>query len=85
MAGTDLCTPYVYEDNGDDDYGFVDIEVESEDECRSSFPKEGISYRGHLLLPGGPQKPDYSKMTASMAAIAQKEYRAKRKAWTEAQ
>jgi hypothetical protein len=76
---------YAPENNDDDDDDFVDIEVESEDECRSSFPKEAKSHRGHPLLPGGPQKPDVSKMTASMAAMAQKEYRAKRKAWTDAQ
>jgi hypothetical protein len=76
---------YAPKDNNDDDDDFVDIEVESEGECRSSFPKEAKSQRGHPLLPGGPQKPDVSKMTASMAAMAQKEYRAKRKAWTDAQ
>ncbi len=36
-------------------------------------------------MPGGPQYQDYSKMTASMAAIAKKEDCAKRKAWTDAQ
>jgi hypothetical protein len=76
---------YAPEDNDDDDDDFVDIEVESEDECRSSFPKEAKSKRGHPLLPGGPQKPDVSKMAASMAAMAQKAYRVKRKAWTDAQ
>ena len=64
----------VYEDQEDDDEDFV----------RSSFPKEqGRGQRGHP--PGGPQKPDYSKMTAKMAAFAQKEHRAIQKAWTDAQ
>jgi hypothetical protein len=72
------------EDNDGNDDDFVDIEVESDDECRSSFPKLAKSQRGHPLLPGGSQKPDVSKITASMAAMAQKEYRAKRKAWTDA-
>ena len=72
----------VYDAKADDD--FIDIDIESEDECRSSFPKGPAASRG-IRLPGGLQNQDYSKMTASMAAIAKKEDRVKRKAWTDAQ
>jgi hypothetical protein len=41
----------VYDAKADDD--FIDIDIKSEDECRSSFPKGPAASRG-IRLPGGP-------------------------------
>jgi hypothetical protein len=54
-----------------DDDEYMDIDVESEDEWRSSFPRKP-KYVHHHKRPGGPERPDTSGMTASMAKDARR-------------
>ena len=54
-----------------DDDEYMDIDVESEDEWRSSFSRKP-KYVHHHKRPGGPERPDTSGMTASMAKDARR-------------
>ena len=73
------------EDEGgddDDDDDFVDIDVESDDEGRSLFPKNKTPRN---YLSGGPQKTDTTGMTEEEAGKIREADRKKRKKWTDAE
>ncbi len=67
----------VYSDN--EAYLF---EVESEDETRTSFPKDVVRKN---VIPGGPTKPDVRNMSEAKARIVLKAYTKERKAYTDKQ
>ena len=64
-----------------DDEAYL-FEVESEDETRTSFPKDVVRKN---LIPGGPTKPDVRNMTKATAEIVLKAYAKERKAYTDKQ
>ena len=66
----------------DDDDDDILIDLDSEDELRSSFPKNRA--RTNRVF-GGPQRPDVSKLGDSEAAVKLKHYKAERKAYTDKQ
>jgi hypothetical protein len=69
------------EDEGgddDDDDDFVDIDVESDDEGRSLFPKNKTPRN---YLSGGPQKTDTTGMTEEEASKIREADRKKRNKW----
>ena len=68
-------------DIDDDDY--VDIYCESEDEMRSSFPRDKSSARSMLI--GGPAPRDTTGLTASEKEAIEREDKVIRKKWTDAQ
>jgi len=67
----------IYSD--DDAYLF---EVESDDEFRTSFPKDVVRKN---IIPGNPTKPDVRNMTEATAKIVLKEYAKEGKAYTDKQ
>jgi hypothetical protein len=66
----------------DDDDDDILIDLDSEDELRSSFPKNRA--RTNRVF-GGPQRPDVSKLGDSEAAVKLKHYKAARKKYTDKQ
>lgn len=70
-------------DIDDDDY--VDIDSESEDDMRSSFPRDTNSNARRTLIVGGPAPRDTTGLTASEKAAIEREDKVIRKKWTDAQ
>jgi hypothetical protein len=64
-----------------DDEAYL-FEVESEDETRTSFPKDVVHKN---VIPGGPTKPDVRNMSEDEAGIVLKAYAKERKAYTDKQ
>jgi hypothetical protein len=64
-----------------DDEAYL-FEVESDDEFRTSFPKDVVRKN---IIPGGPTKPDLRNMTETAAKIVLKAYAKERKAYTDKQ
>ena len=76
-SGAKVAQGLVYSD--DEAYLF---EVESEDETRTSFPKDLVSKN---IIPGGPTKPDVRNMPEATAKNVLKAYSKERKAYTDKQ
>ena len=64
-----------------DDEAYL-FEVESDDEFRTSFPKDVVRKN---IIPGGPTKPDVRNMTEATAKIVLKAYAKERKAYPDKQ
>ncbi len=64
-----------------DDEAYL-FEVESEDEIRTSFPKDVVRKN---VIPGGPTKPDVGNISEAEAGIVLKAYAKERKAYTDKQ
>ena len=79
--GVESYTYFSPVDIDDDDY--VDINCESEDEMRSSFPRDKSSARTMLI--GGPASRDTTGLTASEKEAVEREDKIIRKKWTDAQ
>jgi hypothetical protein len=58
------------------------FEVQSEDETRTSFPKDVVCRN---VIPGGPTKPDVRNISEAEAGIVLKAYAKERKAYTDKQ
>ncbi len=67
---------------GDDD-DYVDIDSDSEEDMRSSFPRDNCSKKN--LIAGGPQARDTTGMTESEKEEVKEEDKKLRKKWTNAQ
>ena len=72
-----------HKDIDDEDYVDIDINSDSEDEMRSSFPKNLT--RSSKLALGGPQARDTTGMTDSQKDAIERDDRIIRKKWTDAQ
>ena len=68
-------------DCSDDDNDIL-VDTDSEDELRSSFPRD---YARKNIVPGGPPKPDVSNLSESEAMVVMKRYNKERKAYTDKQ
>ena len=68
-------------DCSDDDNDIL-VDTDSEDELRSSFPRD---YARKNIVPGGPPKPDVSNLSESEAMVVMKRYNKDRKAYTDKQ
>jgi hypothetical protein len=81
--GGELACLSPHEDIDDDDCVDIDINSDSEDKMRSSFPKN-LS-RVSRLAAGGPQARDTTGMTASQKEAIEREDKILGKKWTDAQ
>lgn len=79
----DYSSPSGNEDAEDDDDDFVDIDLPSEDEMRSSFPKNNKPPWNFLI--GGPQTTDTTGMTEEQAKKTREADCKRRKKWADAQ
>jgi hypothetical protein len=69
------------DDDGDDYNNILDMDIDSKEEFRSSFPKDQNSSK--LRVKGGPVKPDVSKLPDKEAAELLDKWKKERKVFTD--